>query len=395
MTERQVTVTPLGMVKPRRALFAWDLRVPIGAPTIFAGIGGIGKSMILAWLTAQWTKGTLPGDLHGKPATVGLIAAEDVLDSVLVPRLIAAGADLDRVVSLTVSETDGDETWSDHPMVATDLQGLKNQLIEHGVSVLIVDPVVSMQSGNTNNLADVRRDLNKLAKLASELELAMVWVHHFNKGQGNPSDRMSGSHAYQNTVRSALSLAVDDNSDQRILSQEKSNWDDKERVPSFAFTIEDATLTVDGETWKIGRAVFQGETDVNVSDVLNNDPRPLGETKTKILELADSGDTLTPEKVSDVLGMSRDSARAQLNKLKKMGHLESHTQGQFTKPGTPSVTRYGVSPPLENETPKQAKHETPGGATVTPLFDHCNIHTGHPTVDGVCARCMQDQQAVG
>lgn len=393
MTERQVTVTPLGMVKPRRARFAWDGRVPIGAPTIFAGTGGIGKSTILAWLTAQLTKGTLPGDLYGKPATVALIAGEDDLDSVLVPRLMAAGADLDRVQSVKVNATDGNDTWSDHPMIATDLLELRKHLYENGVSVLIVDPVVSMQSGNTNNLADVRRDLNRLVALATELDLAMIWVHHFNKGQGNASDRLSGSHAYRDTVRSALSLAEDDNSDQRILSHEKSNYGPLRA--SLAFTIEDATVDIEGETCPVGRAVFQGETDVDVSDILNNDPRPLGETKTKILELADSGDTLTPEKVSDVLGMSRDSARAQLNKLKKMGHLESHTQGQFTKPGTPSVTRYGVTPLRESETPKQAKRETPGRGTVTPLFDHCNIHTGHPTVDGVCARCLQDRQAAG
>jgi len=396
MTERQITVTPLGMVKPRRARFAWEGRVPIGAPTIFAGTGGIGKSTILAWLTAQLTKGTLPGDLFGKPVTVALIAGEDDLDSVLVPRLMAAGADLDRVQSVKVNETDGTDTWSDHPTVSSDLVSLKTHLHEHGVSVLIVDPVVSMQSGNSNNLADVRRDLNRLAALANELDLAMIWVHHFNKGQGNPSDRMSGSHAYRDTVRSALSLAEDDNSDQRILSHEKSNNGPK--MPSLAFTIEDQNLTVDGETWSIGRATFQGETDVDVSDILNGDPRPLGETKTKILELAENGQTVTPELVAGVLDISRDSARAQLSKLKKMGHLESHTQGQFTKSGSPSVARFGVAPvapvALGVSNTATPQHRTTGGGSVTPLFDHCQTHNGHPTVDGVCALCLQ-QQAVG
>jgi len=302
--------------------------------------------------------------------------------------LMAAGADLDRVQSVKVNATDGEDTWSDHPMIATDLLDLRKHLHEHGVSVLIVDPVVSMQSGNTNNLADVRRDLNRLVALATELDLAMIWVHHFNKGQGSASDRLSGSHAYRDTVRSALSLAEDDNSDQRILSHEKSNYGPLK--PSLAFTIEDATVEIEGETCPVGRAIFQGETDVDVSDILNNDPRPLGETKTKILEMADSGETLTPEIVASALAISRDSARAQLNKLKKMGHLESHTQGQFSKPGTPGVTRYGVTPLRASETPK---HRNSGGGSVTPLFDHCQTHNGHPTVDGVCALCLQQQAA--
>jgi predicted ATP-dependent serine protease len=394
MIERQITVTPLGMVKPRRARFAWEGRVPIGAPTIFAGTGGIGKSTILAWLTAQLTKGTLPGDLYGKPVTVALIAGEDDLDSVLVPRLMAAGADLDRVWSVKVNAIDGDDTWSDHPMIANDLLELRKQLHELGVSVLIVDPVVSMQSGNTNNLADVRRDLNRLVALATELDLAMIWVHHFNKGQGSASDRLSGSHAYRDTVRSALSLAEDDNSDQRILSHEKSNYGPLK--PSLAFTIEDATLDIEGEICPVGCAIFQGETDVDVSDILNGDPRPLGETKTKILELAENGQTLTPERVASELDISRNSARAQLSKLKKMGHLESHTQGHFTKSGIPSVARFGVAPVAlgvsNTETPQ---HRNSTGRSVTPLFGHCQNHLEHPTVDGVCALCLQQQQPAG
>jgi len=396
MIERKVIVTPLEMVKPRRSRFAWEGRVPMGALTIFAGNGGIGKSMILAWLTAQLTKGTLPGDLYGKPVTVALIAGEDDLDSVLVSRLTVAGADLRHIRHLDTDVTDGDAKWKDHPTIADDLVSTRTGLHEHGVSVLIVDPVVSMQSGNSNNLLDVRRDLNRLAALADELDLAIILVHHFNKGQGNASDRMSGSHAYQNTVRSVLSLAEDDNSDQRILSHEKSNYGP--RMTSLAFTIEDATLDIEGEPSQVGRAVFQGETDVDVSDVLNGDPRPLGETKTKILELAENGQTLTPELVAGVLDISRNSARAQLSKLKKMGHLESHTQGQFTKSGSPSVARFGVAPvapvALGVSNTATPQHRNTGGGSVTPLFDHCQTHNGHPTVDGVCALCLQ-QQATG
>lgn len=67
MTEpkRTIVATPLSQIKAKRARFAWDRRVPLGAPTLFAGTGGIGKSTILAWVAAELTRGILSGDLEG------------------------------------------------------------------------------------------------------------------------------------------------------------------------------------------------------------------------------------------------------------------------------------------------------------------------------------------
>lgn len=384
--KRTLVADPLAGVQARRARFAWDRRIPLGGPTLFAGTGGIGKSTILAWIIANLTRGTLPGDMEGTPATVALIAAEDDLETTLVPRLQVASADLDRVWILNGRADDGKDSWREHPTIANHLNDLREKLIELGARVLIVDPVVSMQSGNSKELSDVRRDLDRFSALAKELDLAMVWVHHFNKGQGNVSDRMSGSHAYRDIPRSVLLLAEDGDTGQRILSHDKSNYGALQ--PSLAFVIETATIEVgEGETAEVGRATFQGESPVDVQDIVSREEKTLGQNGLEILELASAQPTITPADVVELLGCSAGSARTYLARLKKKGDLESPKPGQFTitDPGRVAVSRVAVS--RSDATGATVQQARQGVGTVTPLFDTCEIH-GHPTRDGLCAHCQ-------
>jgi len=228
--------------------------------------------------------------------------------------------------------------------------------------VLIVDPVVSMQSGNSKDLSDVRRDLDKFGALAKELDMALIWVHHFNKGQGHASDRMSGSHAYRDIPRSVLLLAQDEDSGERILSHDKSNYG--ELQPSVAFTIATAEVPVaDGEVSQVGRAQYLGESELNVQDIVGREERSLGATRTAILELADSRGTITPKDVAELLDTSPASARTYLGRLKKSRDLISDKPGHFwiTETGRVAVSRVAVS--RDNVTAQQAQQ-----GNVTPLF---------------------------
>ena len=364
MTEpkRTIVATPLSQIKRKRARFAWDRRVPLGAPTLFAGTGGIGKSTILAWVAAGLSRGTLPGDLEGKPVLVAIIAGEDDLEATLEPRLQAAGANMDLVWILDGNAKDDKGNWQEQPTVERHLGPLKETLIETGARVLIVDPVVSMQSGNTNSLSDVRRDLDPFVKFAKELDIALIWVHHFNKGQGHASERMSGSHAYRDIPRSVLLLAKDEDSGERILSHDKSNYG--ELQPSLAFTIVSADVPVgDGEATQVGRAQCLGESELDVQDIVGREERTLGSTRLAILELADTKETITPKDVAELLDTSAASARTYLNRLKKSRDLSSDKPGQFRITEIGRVACRGVAVSRDNITAQQAQQ-----GNVTPLF---------------------------
>ena len=84
-------------VELRRVAYLWDRRMPIGAVTLMPGEEGIGKSTVGVRLMADITRGRLPGEYYGTPRSVLVLAAEDGLGDVLVPRMQEAGADLSRV----------------------------------------------------------------------------------------------------------------------------------------------------------------------------------------------------------------------------------------------------------------------------------------------------------
>jgi putative DNA primase/helicase len=50
-----------------------------------------------------------------------------------------------------------------------------------GVSLLIIDPIVSAVSGDMHRANDVRRSLQPVADLAAELGCAVIGITHFAK----------------------------------------------------------------------------------------------------------------------------------------------------------------------------------------------------------------------
>jgi hypothetical protein len=96
-------------------------------------------------------------------------SGEDDPSDTLVPRLIAAGADLQRV-SFVGDYKEGGKTRSFDP--ARDMELLRDAIKgAGGVELLIVDPVVSAVAGDSHKNTEVRRALQPLVDLASALVL--------------------------------------------------------------------------------------------------------------------------------------------------------------------------------------------------------------------------------
>ena len=114
-------------------------------------------------------------------------------------RLQAAGADMNRVLFLTVDDTRDGNTVSTGLQLPDDTATLRDTLREHDVKLLVIDPITSCIDGNTDKRDDVRRSLDPLAATAQELGIAIIGILHFNKGGGYASDKVSGSHAFRDT----------------------------------------------------------------------------------------------------------------------------------------------------------------------------------------------------
>jgi energy-coupling factor transporter ATP-binding protein EcfA2 len=401
MTEiRKVLVQPLHLVEGRRLEWVWEDMIPEQTLTLLAGTAGIGKSTILAWITGALTRGELEGAFKGKPIAVGFVAAEDDLKRTLIPRLDAARANRELVTSISLLIERPNEEYKGLPTIANDLSALEAQIIENGIRVLIVDPVVSVMDGDSVKLSDVRRNLDRLSALGERTGCTIIAVTHFNKGSGNASEKITGSSAFRDTARSVLLLAVDEDSDQRILTVDKSNYSPVKK--SLAFSVRSVIVPVeDGET-SVGCAELLGETALRVHDLVGN----LSEDKLAILALAKDAkeeaergarpsSTITSEQVMEELKISANTARQKLNRMVKDGHLQRVRDGEFSlaaqgwqAPPSSSVTRNAVTP----VTP-EAKRQAPTALqrdTVTPLHrdSHplCPTHSA-PTRDGHCAQC--------
>src|SRR5690606_8953047 len=109
--------------RPTRWL--WRDRIPAGELVLTPGRGGIGKSTFHAWAIAHVTNGTMPGGHEGHPRAAIIAATEDSWDQTIVTRLIAAGADLDKVYRVdVVTAEDGERSIS----LPRDVDGLAREI---------------------------------------------------------------------------------------------------------------------------------------------------------------------------------------------------------------------------------------------------------------------------
>src|SRR5215204_3319704 len=215
-------VLQLSNVQPKPIEWLWKDRIAIGKVTVLAGDGGQGKSTILCDLAARTTTGEQWPDGTGgcNPGGVIILAAEDDVEDTLVPRLIAAGADMSRVFNIrSVREPrDGNMARRSFSLQA-DLAMLEAEISERGdIRFVIIDPVTSyLGKVDSHKNAEVRTVLEPLGEVAARCRVAMVCNNHFSKGTGNANSRIIGSVAFVNQARAAFIVAPDAENEDRML----------------------------------------------------------------------------------------------------------------------------------------------------------------------------------
>ncbi|WP_442867675.1 AAA family ATPase [Citricoccus sp. NR2] len=264
-------MTRASTIRPRRQRWFWKPEghgvIPLGTGTIAAGVGGEGKSTFMLDLAAQLTRGELPGDLHGTAHPVIIFGPEDDWATVMVPRLMGAGANLEQVFQVQA------EVYMDHGRQEQELRfPLNVDLLEQavnasGAKMVIIDPAPSLMDGDMNKVQDVRKSYGPLMALAQEQDVAMILINHFSKGSGNVGSKLSGSHAWRDLTRSYLAFASDEDSGDRVLSQDKNNYGTG--LGSWRFTLDSVDVATEGGTTSVGKVRFLGQSDVTVGDIIN------------------------------------------------------------------------------------------------------------------------------
>lgn len=202
---------------------------------LLAGPPGAGKSTIAFSFAATVSRGgTWPDGTQAAVGNVLIWSGEDDAADTIVPRLKAAGADLDRIFIVGDAGT-GKNARAFDP--AQDIPALELAASEvGGASFLIVDPVVSAVMGDSHKNTEVRRALQPLVDLGARLGAAVLGISHFSKGTAgrDPVERVTGSVAFGAIARIVLVTAKGD--DGRLLARAKSNIGPD--GGGFAYTLE-------------------------------------------------------------------------------------------------------------------------------------------------------------
>ncbi|KAB1647134.1 AAA family ATPase [Pseudoclavibacter sp. CFCC 14310] len=268
---RRVALTKASDVTTTHQSFVAADLWPEDVLSLVAGRAGEGKSTWVLHKLAQATRGELEGDYQGQRLTVAITATEDAKPLQRL-RLEAAGADLDRVLFLDALLDVAGEDVEGVPRIPEDLPQIRRELDRASVKVWVIDPLTGLIAGDSNRRDDVRASLDPLAAIARDLHIAIVGVAHFGKGGGRASDKVSGSHAFRDTVRSLILIATDDETGDRVLTLDKSNYSTA-AGKSWAFRLENTEVaTSDGTIEDIAHVEEIGETEMSVSEIINREP---------------------------------------------------------------------------------------------------------------------------
>ena len=240
----------------------WKPYLPFGKLSVLQGNPGEGKTYFAMHLAAACTNGKLlPNRERMEPFNVIYQTAEDGLGDTVKPRLIEAGADLDRV--LVIDDSDVQLTLSD--------ERIEKAIVENNARLVIIDPIQAYLGADVdmNRANEVRPIFMRLGQVAQRTGCAILLIGHLNKAAGMQSlQRGLGSIDIAAAVRSVLFIGkLKHDPTMRILTHEKSSL-----APpgvSLAFSLGDE----DGFRWV-------GEYDITADEMLSG-IEPQRETKTQ------------------------------------------------------------------------------------------------------------------
>ena len=240
----------------------WKPYLPFGKLSVLQGNPGEGKTYFAMHLAAACTNGKLlPNMERMEPFNVIYQTAEDGLGDTVKPRLIEAGADLDRV--LVIDDSEVQLTLSD--------ERIEKAIIENNARLVIIDPIQAYLGADVdmNRANEVRPIFMRLGQVAQRTGCAILLIGHLNKAAGMQSlQRGLGSIDIAAAVRSVLFIGkLKHDPTMRILTHEKSSL--APPGASLAFSLGDE-----------GGFRWVGEYDITADEMLSG-IEPQRETKTQ------------------------------------------------------------------------------------------------------------------
>jgi putative DNA primase/helicase len=297
-------------IKPEKVRWLWPGRLAKGKHTCIAGEPGTGKSQLSMHIAAVIsTAGEWPCDEGRAPlGNVIVLSAEDGAADTIIPRLIAAGADLNRVHIVSAVRADRKHRSLN---LMQDLALLESKIKEIGdVALIIIDPVSSyLGKTDSHKNAEVRGVLEPLSDMADRTGIAILSITHFSKGGSNTTNkalhRFIGSIAFTGAPRAAF-VVIDDaeNEGRKLFLHAKNNL--AAPPQGLAFRLEQTIIEEDivaSRVWFEGSPVTITANQAMAADAAGADGRS---AKAEAKEFLEAALAAAPVPAKEIESMARE-----------------------------------------------------------------------------------------
>lgn len=245
----------------------WPGWLPRGKLVLLGGNPGVGKTTLACSIVAIETSGGhWPFSMNrGHGGRVILLSAEDDPADTLTPRLVAAGADLNRIIIIDSlnRERDGRMVESFFSL-STDCHQLDGLLTsEPDVCLVVIDPLSAyLGARDSHRDADVREVLGPVSRLAALHGVCILGISHLSKDEGKSAiNRFLGSTGIMAAARAALLAAQYEG--RNVLVPAKMNL--AEMGTAMEYEIQSCTV---GEGIGTSRVSWVGQTDIHADEVM-------------------------------------------------------------------------------------------------------------------------------
>jgi RecA-family ATPase len=201
-----------------------------------------------------------------------LITYEDDINDTIVPRLMAAGADLDALTVLTqISDAKGNGHHA--PSFPSDIPVIQVACGEHDVKVLIIDPFAASLDDSVEAWSDqrLRKALAPLRTMAERLQITVILIRHLNKKSGQEAQyRGGGSIAFMAACRAVYVIApYPEQPGTLVMAHQKLNI--AQKPASLTFEIVEEVIRIEGKLTGIAKIHWLGESTLTAKQLLNPD----------------------------------------------------------------------------------------------------------------------------
>jgi DNA polymerase I-like protein with 3'-5' exonuclease and polymerase domains len=309
-------------VKMRAIVWLWSNRFAIGKIGIVAGLPDEGKGQILCYIAARITRGLEwpNGEGRSPQGNVLILSAEEDPQDSLVPRLAAAGADLECIHFINMVRDHDEKTGQPRKRMfslVSDLEKLRRKIVQVGnVVAVLIDPMSAYFGvGQVDSYrdTDVRAVLGPLKDLAEEMRCAIISIMHFNKKADitNALLRVSNSMAFVGLPRHVYSVVADVENMRKLFVRAKNNDAAEGDNQTMAYHFDVREVGFDVELGTPIRAPFiewePGYIDVTATEAMqaageNKSPRERDKAKNLLLELLAGGTEVPVEDIKDTAG---------------------------------------------------------------------------------------------